>query len=92
MIGAIEGVTGVKVEEIVGKPSPLMIEAALARLGLPAAECLLAGDRLETDIVMGKRAGLGATVLVLSGISTREMVFSSPAKPDYVLDSITGLP
>ncbi len=91
MVGAIEGVTGVKVEEIVGKPSPLMIEAALARLGLPASECLAAGDRLETDVVMGKRAGLGGTALVLSGISTREMLATAPAQPDYVLETIAEL-
>lgn len=91
MIGAIEGVTGKRVEVIVGKPSPLMVEAALARLGLPAAECLLAGDRLETDIVMGKQAGLGGTALVLSGVSTREMLAAAPVQPDYVLESIVGL-
>lgn len=91
MIGAIEGVTGKRVEVIVGKPSPLMVEAALARLGLPAAECLLAGDRLETDIVMGKRAGLGGTALVLSGVSTREMLATAPVQPDYVLETIAGL-
>jgi len=91
MIGAIEGVTGKRVEVIVGKPSPLMVEAALARLGLPAAECLLAGDRLETDIVMGKQAGLGGTALVLSGVSTREMLATAPVRPGYVLETIAGL-
>ena len=91
MIGAIEGVSGVKVEETAGKPSPLMIEAALARLGLPAADCLLAGDRLETDIVMGKLAGLGGTALVLTGVSTREMLAAAPVRPDYVLESLAQL-
>lgn len=93
MIGAIEGVTGVRVEEIVGKPSPLMVEAALAALGgLRPADCLMAGDRLETDILMGRRAGI-ATALVLSGIATREMAEAAPGdeRPDYVLETIAGL-
>src|SRR5438046_7189335 len=66
MIAAVEAVTGVPVEVIVGKPSPLMREMALARLDVPAADAVMAGERLETDMVMGKRLGL-ATVLVLSG-------------------------
>ncbi|MEW6032874.1 MAG: HAD-IIA family hydrolase [Bacillota bacterium] len=92
MIGAIEGVTGTAVEEVVGKPSPLMVEAALGRLGLPASECLLAGDRPETDIVMGRRAGL-ATALVLSGVTTREGAasLSGEQRPDYILETIAGL-
>jgi len=93
MIGAIEGVTGVKVEEVVGKPSPLMVRAALDRLGgLDPSECLMAGDRLETDILMGRRAGL-ATALVLSGVSTREMAEAAPEeqRPDYIIDTIGDL-
>jgi phosphoglycolate/pyridoxal phosphate phosphatase family enzyme len=93
MIGAIEGVTGVKVEEVVGKPSPLMVEAALAALGgLAPGDCLMAGDRLETDILMGRRAGI-ATALVLSGISTWEMAEAAPPeeRPDYVLETLAGL-
>src|SRR5262249_19168810 len=55
-------------EVIVGKPSPIILEPALATLAVPAADAVIVGDRIETDIVMGKRGGL-ATVLVLSGIT-----------------------
>ena len=54
MIGAVEGVTGRRVDPIVGKPSPIMLAVALERLGLAASECAIVGDRLETDIAMGK--------------------------------------
>ena len=50
MIAAIEAVTGKKVEIIVGKPSPLIIQAALDVMGLRPEDCILIGDRLETDI------------------------------------------
>src|SRR2546422_1880309 len=70
MTAAVEAVTGHAVEVIVGKPSPIILEVALERLGVAAGECVIVGDRLETDMMMGKRHGL-ATVLVLSGV-TRE--------------------
>ncbi len=68
MIAAVEAVTDRTVETIVGKPSPIILEVALAALGVPAAEAVMVGDRIDTDIVMGKRLGLG-TVLVLSGVT-----------------------
>jgi len=45
VIGALEGCSKRKVELVVGKPSPLIVEVALERLGLPAGECLMVGDR-----------------------------------------------
>jgi NagD protein len=68
MIAAIEAVTQKKVEVIVGKPSPLMIQAAMDAMGLRPEECILIGDRLETDIRMGKEAGI-ATGIVLTGVT-----------------------
>lgn len=90
VIGAIEGCTGKRPELVAGKPSPMMIEAGLAHMGLPAGECLVVGDRLETDIRMGIEAGT-ATALVLNGVTRREDVGSSPWQPDVVLESVAGL-
>lgn len=90
MIGAIEAVTGRQVELITGKPSPLMLGAALERLGRPPSDCLLVGDRLETDIRMGKEAGV-ATALVLTGVTRREQIAASRWQPDYVLESVADL-
>lgn len=91
MIGAIEGVTGKKVEEIAGKPSELMVEAALDRLQVKPEECLLVGDRLETDIKMGNKSGI-STALVLSGVSSREDLEKSSVKPTFVLKDLSQLP
>lgn len=90
VIGAIEGCTGKKVEWVAGKPSPLMVQTGLARLGVSAAECLVVGDRLETDIRMGREAGT-ATALVLTGVTRREDRKNSPWQPDYVLESVADL-
>src|SRR5262249_33051508 len=54
MIAAVEAVTGRRVEPVVGKPSPIMLSEALGRLQLPASACAVVGDRLETDVAMGK--------------------------------------
>ncbi|NCP32956.1 MAG: HAD hydrolase-like protein, partial [Armatimonadetes bacterium] len=73
-----------------GKPSPYMIEALLSQLGLPAADCLLVGDRLETDISMGVAAGM-ATALTLTGATTSEALPSSAIQPTYVLRNLGEL-
>ena len=90
MIGAVEGVTGRRVDPIVGKPSPITLRVALDRLGLPAGACAVVGDRLETDIAMGRTAGL-ATILVLTGITRAGDPAIPRWQPDHVLASLTGL-
>ena len=90
MIAAIEAVTEKKVEIIVGKPSPLMVQAALRVMGLRPEDCILIGDRLETDIKMGKDSGM-ATGIVLTGVTdekTLKPYRHSLMKPDFVLRSI----
>jgi HAD superfamily hydrolase (TIGR01457 family) len=90
IIAAIEAVTQKRVEAVVGKPSPIIIEVALEVLGLRASECILIGDRIETDIRMGKESGM-ATGLVLTGVADEAALEASPLKPDYVFASIADL-
>ena len=90
MIAAVEAVTDRKVETIVGKPSPIILEVALAALGVPARDAAIVGDRIETDIVMGRRLGLG-TVLVLSGITRADDPRIAAVAPDHVVRSVRDL-
>ncbi len=90
VIGAIEGCTGKPVEVVVGKPSPITARAILDRLELPASECLIVGDRLETDVLMGQEAGM-ATAIVLTGVTTPDLLAASPIQPDYVLHRLDEL-
>ena len=90
MTAAVEAVTGARVEVVVGKPSPIILDVALARLGVPAADAVIVGDRIETDMVMGKRLGL-ATVLVLSGVTRAGDPRVAEIAPDLVLPSIRDL-
>ena len=90
MIAAVEAVTDKKVEAIVGKPSPIILEIALAALGVPARDAAIVGDRIETDIVMGRRLGLG-TVLVLSGVTRADDPRIAAVAPDHVVGSVRDL-
>lgn len=87
MIGAIEGVTGKKVEMVAGKPSSYMLQSAIDILQVDNQACLLVGDRLETDIKMAVENGILA-VLVLTGVTSRSDLNGSSIKPDHVLETL----
>jgi arabinose operon protein AraL len=90
MIAAVEAVTGQRVETVVGKPSPIILQVALETLGVGASDCVIVGDRIETDITMGKSLGV-ATVLVLSGVTRADDPRIAGLAPDLVLPSIRAL-
>ena len=74
-------------DRVLGKPSRATIDLALSRLRVDAAECLMIGDRLTTDICMGERAGM-VTALVLTGVTDRADLDGSTVTPDHVLASL----
>lgn len=90
-IAALEATTGRQLEVMIGKPSPIITEMALAELGLSATDCLLVGDRLETDMAMGAAAGMD-TALVLTGVTSRGDLQSAAHSATYVLESIAAVP
>jgi HAD superfamily hydrolase (TIGR01450 family) len=92
IVAAIEACTGTSCEVNVGKPDPLMLEAALDVLGLAATQCVLTGDRLSTDIRMALDAGMPSAV-VLTGETTAQTLASQPPgdRPTWVLDRIDRL-
>jgi HAD superfamily hydrolase (TIGR01450 family) len=90
MLAAIEASTGAHAEAIVGKPSPHMALALLDRLGVPARDTLLVGDRLATDIRMANEAGI-ASALVLTGATGLEEAADYPDPPDYVIRTLGEL-
>jgi NagD protein len=85
----IEKATG-RTPYFVGKPNPLMMRSALRALRAHSESTLMIGDRMDTDVIAGLEAGL-ATILVLSGISTRDSVDAYPYRPSLVIDSVADL-
>ena len=69
---------------VIGKPSPLMPQLAMDRLGFSKEETAVVGDRIYTDIKSGLNAGITG-ILVLSGETTREILENSVEKPHLVL-------
>lgn len=74
----------------IGKPEPAMLHLALERTGYSAAEAIMVGDRLYTDIASGVNAGID-TALVLSGDGTREEAETGPWKPTWIFEDIAAL-
>lgn len=89
MIALLETATGVS-PVVVGKPEPLLVEMALAKMGLTAGEVAVVGDRVYTDVAMGRRAGT-ATILVMSGETTHAMLAASAEQPGLVCDNLSAL-
>lgn len=87
---ALHHITGRMPELIAGKPSPVILEIALSTLGLAAPQCMMVGDRLETDMRMGHDAGM-ATALVLSGVTTRHDLAQHSPQPTLVVEHVGDL-
>lgn len=86
-------------DTVLGKPSTETLDIVRDRLGHPLDRCLVVGDRPDTDVALGKRAGM-TTVLVLSGTTTRADVdldgetprllgsVETDLDPDFVVDGL----
>ncbi|MCP4424608.1 MAG: HAD-IIA family hydrolase [Chloroflexi bacterium] len=90
MIAAIEACTNTQIEAVVGKPSAYMAEAILGLLDLPPDQCVITGDRLETDVLMGLNAGMSGA-LTLTGATTEKELAVSEIKPTYALRQLADL-
>jgi arabinose operon protein AraL len=90
-LAALEHMTGRKLELLAGKPSPIIMQVAMERMGLPAARCMMVGDRLETDILMGQQAGM-YTGAVLTGVATRDDIARMPNPPSFILENVGAIP
>jgi NagD protein len=85
----ISKATGVR-PYFVGKPNPLMMREALRAIDAHSESTVMIGDRMDTDIVAGIEAGL-QTILVLSGITTRQEAERFPYLPSQIVDSVADL-
>jgi NagD protein len=89
LIAPIEIATGKKAY-FVGKPNPLMLRHGLRRLKCHSADIVFIGDRMDTDIIAGIESNVD-TVLVLSGVTSREDIDKFPYRPKYILDGVGDL-
>lgn len=85
--------------QTVGKPNHFMFDCVASQYGLDRERCLMVGDRLDTDIMLGSNCGL-KTLLTLTGVSTVAEAqdhekSGCPQRqgmvPDYYVESIADL-
>ncbi|XP_047238075.1 pyridoxal phosphate phosphatase [Girardinichthys multiradiatus] len=96
LTAALEVASGRKAT-VIGKPSRFMFECISSQFrGVDPAQCLMVGDRLETDMLFGSNCGLD-TMLTLTGVSQIEeaqeyrnsdLTTNHSYVPDYVVDTI----
>ena len=86
LVAPVELATGRKAY-FMGKPNPLMMRTGLHLLGVHSEEAAMVGDRMDTDVIAGMESGL-ATVLVLSGCTSRTDVDNYPYRPTYILNGV----
>ena len=90
LVAPVELATGRKAY-FMGKPNPLMMRTGLRMLGCHSGEAVMIGDRMDTDVISGMESGM-ATVLVLSGVSTRATLDEFAYRPSVVLDGVGDIP
>ena len=89
LIAPIELATGSKAY-FAGKPNPLMMRQAIKRLACRREESIIIGDRMDTDIVAGVESEID-TVLVLSGVTTRDDLHRFAYRPRMILDGVGAI-
>lgn len=86
LIAFLEASTGQKAT-VIGKPEAIIMEAALAKIGLKKEDVLMVGDNYSTDIQAGIRNGVD-TLLVLTGFTRKEDVENLPTPATHVMDTL----
>ena len=89
LVSAVHTAAG-RLPEVAGKPETPIFEVARERFG--AANPLMVGDRLDTDIRGANRAGI-ASAVVLTGIDRAKQVLAADAasRPDFILGDLREL-
>ena len=89
LVAALAAATGLE-PRVVGKPGPLLFDAA--RRGLPDRRALVVGDRLDTDIA-GAYAATLPSLCVLSGVSRAHDLMAAPPgqRPAFIGRDLSAL-
>jgi 5'-nucleotidase len=74
----------------VGKPNPLMMRSALNAIDAHSETAAMIGDRMDTDVVSGLEAGM-ETILVLTGVTSREDAERYPYRASKIVESVADL-
>lgn len=90
LLAAIKAATGVRPKAIAGKPNRWIVKVAREHFNVKSGEIVVVGDRLATDMQMARKHKM-KSVLVMSGVSSRQDLKRSKYKPDLVVSSVARL-
>ncbi|MFN8524084.1 MAG: HAD-IIA family hydrolase [Chloroflexota bacterium] len=90
-VAMLETATGRPADVVVGKPSPAIIQEAMASIGCAPADCLIVGDNLESDMAAAHAAGVDS-LMVLTGVSQERDIAATTFAPTHLLTSVAELP
>jgi ribonucleotide monophosphatase NagD (HAD superfamily) len=76
VVAAIETASRTTAAVTLGKPGPHLLEIAAQTVGADVRKAVMIGDAL-TDVAAGKAVG-ARTILMLTGVTTREMADALP--------------
>lgn len=89
ILAALEAATDMRAT-IIGKPERALLDSALAQLGLEPGDALMVGDRVETDVAAGQKAGC-QTALLLSGVTSEQVGRAWKPAPDFIEKDLESL-
>ncbi len=90
IVAALVEASGRKPDMIIGKPEPWMYLEVLKREKVDKERVLVIGDRLDTDILGATRLGIDS-LLVLTGVTSRDHLRKASVKPKYVCTNLKCL-
>lgn len=74
-----------------GKPETIMLDLACEQFGLDKSRVLMVGDRLDTDILFGRKGGVATLFVANTGIHTRRDIDTLNIQPTYVADDVNAM-
>jgi 4-nitrophenyl phosphatase len=89
--GAVTSVISVSTQQqpvVIGKPEAIIVSQAIKLLNLPKEDVLMVGDNYQTDIMAGINANMD-TLLVHTGVTTKEQLGEYSIQPTYTMDSLS---
>ena len=90
LVAPVEKACGVKAFTI-GKPEPLLYQMALTDLEVAASDCVMVGDRPDTDILGAQRLGLKTALVRTGRFSIDESWPVEQAPPDWDVSDLQQL-
>ncbi len=92
IVAAIESSTGTKCVANMGKPDRTMIDTVLGELGVDAANTIMVGDRLETDVRMAVNAGMNSALVLTGDSKLTDLEQTDQSQwPTFVLEGVASL-